>query len=533
MGIDFSNQDDYWDTVVAGSVSKKKKRGLTTRTLADVGVNYVRWLDEESRDDYYSGGLDKQIKREFTHRYEDTPTAKLIDETWSCSKRDVSYESHLLAQALLKIKVESTFGFTFIVNSLRLPLDVSQSYFTFYNKGEITGVMTLEAVAKILGIATIGLTIEGSIDASLTVVGTIETKLDIAKWEVIRQVVPDGDDDAYKTKDIGEGDTSVNRTGDFEGIKRPDFYAGIAVQVDPAAAAVVGEASVMAKLTAGVSNNVVFPFTYGLDVGWNKAIITAGTCPDLGPIPSKRDLGLVEAAGNYSLGYRHGHSLPSGLDDNNGIQQRPGQLAKRGSVYSPVLSLPAGKFFCPPSNYPNENEGSSRGDVQPAWDQDKYLNEDYENMRRRRSENATNLDDYDDLDDVVGEILAHIDKRAIIQKTPGVCGSYDWGDPLTARVANTDYHSVHILEAQMMDKFFTIYINEKTDLLVNSNPNPRQNKARVSFCGYVGMMFNIPAVAAPGIDTAQGFGVTLTPNDHIAAQFPTHQWKTDEYVSLK
>jgi chitinase len=32
---------------------------------------------------------------------------------------------------------------------------------------------------------------------------------------------------------------------------------------------------------------------------------------------------------------------------------------------------------------------------------------------------------------------------------------------------------------------------------------------------------------------AQGFGATLTPINHIAAQFPTHQWRTDEYVSFE
>ncbi|KAK4128908.1 glycoside hydrolase family 18 protein [Parathielavia appendiculata] len=656
MRIDFSNQDDYWDTVVAGSVSKKK-RDLTKRTLADVGGNHVRWLEEEFRDDYHFGGLDKrdlherwfgtsilewlaqlvkpEIKREFMHRYDDTLTAKLIDETWSCSKGDVSYEGHLLAQALLKVKVESSFGFTLIVSKLSLPLDLSQSYLTFYNKGEITGVLTLEAVAKVFyekksvilnipfpgasfkipGIATIGpqLTVEGSIDASLAVAGTIETKLEIAKWEV-RQVVPDNNDDAYKPKEIGEGDTSLDRTGNFDGIKKPEFYAGVAVQgdvtarlsaaaefgirfadrweVDPAAAAVVGEASVMAKLTAGVSTNAVCPFTYSLDVGarlyarvqapqvfgwsggeydltpkWNKGIIEAGTCPDLGAIPSKRDLGIVGAA-NYSAADRHGYyGLPpplesAGLVDNDGIQRRSSHhLAKRGGVYGPVLSLPIGKFFCPPSNDPNENESSSCADVEPAWDKDKYLNEDYENMRRRRSEDAIPDGHDDDLDDVEGEILAHIFGRAISRKPvkacslrttfsyptdgslatgaliygweqPNVCGSYDWGGPLNARVAGTTYHSEHILEAQMVSQFFA-YMDEKTAPVANPDPNAPVNKRTISFCDYVNVMFDINAVAAPGIDTAQGFAAQLKPLDHIAAQFPTHQWKTDEYVSLE
>ncbi|CCF34433.1 chitotriosidase-1 [Colletotrichum higginsianum] len=308
MRIDFSNQDDYWDTAVAGSVSKKK-RNLTKRTLADVGGNHVRWLEEEFRDDYHFGGLEKrelherwfgtsilewlaqlvkpEIKREFMHRYDDTLTAKLIDKTWSCSKADVSYKGHLLAQALLKIKVESSFGFTLIVSKPSLPLDLSQSYLTFYNKGEITGVMTLEAVAKVFyekksvilnipfpgasfkipGIATIGpqLTVEGSIDASLAVAGTIETKLKLPSGKYVRQVVPDNNDDAYKPKEIGEGDTSLDHTGDFEGIKKPEFYAGVAVQGD-----------VTARLSAAAEFSIRFDDRCLPQPGCDANIATAG-----------------------------------------------------------------------------------------------------------------------------------------------------------------------------------------------------------------------------------------------------------------
>lgn len=119
-------------------------------------------------------------------------------------------DGHLLGQAVLDIEVESSFGFTLFVESLTLPLNLDQSYLTFYNKGKITGVVTLEALArvtyekkkvilnlpfpgasfKIPGIATIGpqLTVEGSIDASLGMAGVIETKLEIAKWEVSSNV---------------------------------------------------------------------------------------------------------------------------------------------------------------------------------------------------------------------------------------------------------------------------------------------------------------------------------------------------------
>ncbi|CRK40218.1 hypothetical protein BN1723_015683, partial [Verticillium longisporum] len=580
MRIDFSNQDDYWDTVVAGD--DYHFGGLETRDRHErwFGTSILEWLSQLVK---------PEIKREFMHRYDDTLTAKLIDETWSCSKGDMSYEGHLLAQALLKIKVESSFGFTLIANDLSLPLDLSQTVAkVFYEKKSvILNIPFPGASFKIPGIATIGpqLTVEGSIDASFAVAGTIETKLEIAKWEV-RQVVPDNGDDAYKPKEIGKGDTSLDRTGDFGGIKKPEFYAGVAVQgdvtarlsaaaefgvrfadrwdVDPAAAAVVGEASVMAKLTAGVSTDAVCPFTYSLDVGarlyarvqapevfgwpggqyeltpkWNKGIIEAGTCPELGAIPSQRDLDLVESAANLSTA------------DN--------------PVYGPVLSLPVGKFFCPPSSDDSENESSSCQDVKAAWDQDKYLNEDYDGMRRRKREAPEDalLDvvDEQDLDDVEGEILAHLVGRSVSRKPikacslkttfsyptdgsldgdalvygweqPDVCGSYDWGGPLDARVAGTSYHSEHILEAQMVVQFFA-YMDEKIDSVANPDPSASSNKKRISFCEYVNVMFDIDAVAAPGLDTARGFAATLTPINHIAAQFPTHQWKTEEYVSLE
>lgn len=83
------------------------------------------------------------------NKYEDTLMAKLIDETWTCHRGGVSYHDRLLAQALLKINVEFGFGFILIVSKLLLPLNLSQSYLTFYNKGDATGALTLEAVAKV------------------------------------------------------------------------------------------------------------------------------------------------------------------------------------------------------------------------------------------------------------------------------------------------------------------------------------------------------------------------------------------------
>ncbi|KFG77807.1 glycosyl hydrolase family 18 protein [Metarhizium anisopliae] len=302
-------------------------------------------------------------------KYKDTVTAKLLGETWDCKNGNVGYEGHLLAQALLNVKVESSFGFTLIVNKLTLPLDLSQSYLTFYNKGEVTGVKVIAdipfpgASSKIPGIATIGpqLVVKGGINARLSMSGTVETKLQIAKWNV-RQVVPDNSQ--YNPELIDNSYTDLDRTGDFEGIKNPEFYAGVKVsgdvevklsaaaefgirfverwKVEPAGAAIVGEATVTAGLTVGISTTGTCPFTYELDVGaylfarvtapdpfgigWSGAEVTItegkknifkeGTCPGLGPVPTRRALGIIEGGNTddndsaLSTAYG-GHLLPA------------------------------------------------------------------------------------------------------------------------------------------------------------------------------------------------------------------------------
>lgn len=270
--IDFSNQDNYWDEVVAASAAKKRK---SKRSLEDVGGNHVQWLEEEFRDDYHFGALSRreleerwfgstiidwltkmvspEIHREFTHDIDETFTAKIVDERWACTRDNVGYEGHITATALTKMKVSTSFGFTLIVTKLSLPLDLSKSYLTFYNKGEVMATLTLDAVAKVFyskemtiltlpfpgatfripGIATIGpnIHVTGALDASLALAATVETKISIAKWEV-RQTLPDGGNDDYKPKEIGPGDPDLDKTGTFDGIQKPEFFAGVSVQGD-------------------------------------------------------------------------------------------------------------------------------------------------------------------------------------------------------------------------------------------------------------------------------------------------------------
>ncbi|KAF6809274.1 glycosyl hydrolases family 18 protein [Colletotrichum plurivorum] len=580
MRIDFSNQDDYWNTVVAGAATSKKK---VKRSLADAGGGHVRWMEEEFRDDYHFGALSRrdlgarwfgsdvlawlkqlvkpEIKRDVHYKYDDSLTAKLIDETWQCNRDGVEYEGHLLAQALLKVNIETSFGFTLIVSKLSLPLDLSQSYLTFYNKGRITGVLTVEAVAKVSyensdvtlnipfpgasfnipGIAVIGpqLTVEGSIDAQLTLAGKVETNLEFANWEV-RQVVPDNGDNDFKPKEIGDGDPDLKRNGDTKGLNEPGFYAGVQALGDvtakisaaaefgvrfnkrwEAAAAVVGEASVTIKMGAGHSTKDTCPFTWRLDVGarlfarakapsvfkwpgaevaitpaYKKPIIEGGTCPDLGPLPTKRDLEHLVIGSNSSRSLGHTY-------DNS----RRG-LNKRAAVWGPVLSVPVGDYFCPPESDDSAGPGTECSKIGYAWD---------ESDRRE-------------------DTLARREAKTLGSPAYGFvtdsCTDYTWGSPLDADVAGINYQAEHVLEAQLIKLFF-----EDIDLNLEDFPNPDPNPGpgeddKLRFCVLVNKMWNIEAVVIPNLDSAVGVGRALKPVQHIANQFPTRGWNLDEYVRL-
>ncbi|ENH99491.1 glycoside hydrolase family 18 protein [Bipolaris maydis ATCC 48331] len=667
MRIDYSNQDDYWKNIVAGSATRKRdvhgRKRLAKRTLEDVGGNPVRWLEEEFRDDFHFDKIAPrdlqerwfgksildwlaalvvpEIKREFTHKYDDSVTAKLFDESWNCpgTVDGVNYDGHLLGQAVLDIEVESSFGFTLIVESLTLPLNLEQSYLTFYNKGRVTGVVTLEALArvtyeqkevilnlpfpgasfKIPGIGTIGpqLTVEGSIDASLGMAGLIETKLEIAKWEV-RQVMPDTN--SYKPELIDNSKPSLDRTGDFSGIKKPEFYAGVTAsgdvsfklsaaaefgvrfdpkwKVDPAAAAVVGEVSLKTKFAAGVSTTATCPFTYGLDIGarlfaratapktfgwaggevnltdpWEKTIIKGGTCPNLGPIPSKRSIQdcshlLIEGSSeeNDSI-----HSSGTTLLTRHISGGYMSSLVKRGGVYGPALTLNAGEYFCPSKDgekgitckeayagLAESNEGGIWTDAKhkrevlaPTSTIDENAIAAHFHAHQERS--------HDHGHHAGSEALHMFDKRAkekLVQACdracdisgdfppggqlngfdwgwvdPEDCSNFNFGDPLQARAAGVQYHTEHVLEAQMIDLFFK-YLDKKKSKQPDPKPGAAQG-ATVSFCDYVNELWDVPPFVWPNEDTTGGVGKAWNPIMHIAAQYPTRTYKKEEFIALE
>ncbi|KAF0317756.1 glycosyl hydrolases family 18 protein, partial [Colletotrichum asianum] len=645
---DFS-RDDYWDNIVAG------------RTLHDVGGNLVRWLEEEFRDDFH---LDMIASRDLHEWW----FGKSILE-WLAAlvkpeiKRD--FEHKYNDGAVLDIEVESSFGFTLILESLTLPLKLVNSYLTFYNKGKVTDVVILEALArvtyektkvilnllfpgasfKIPGIATIGpqLTVEGSIDASLGMAGVIETKLEIAKWEA-RQVLHDAS--AYKPDLIDNSKPSLDRTGDFSGIQKPEVYAGVKASGDvtfklsaaaefvvrfverwdvpPAAAAVVGEVSLTTKFAVVISTTGACPFTYSLDVGarlfaratapdsfgtgwsggevdltdkWERAIIKLDTCPDLGPIPSKRSLrrrdplfiegraeeedmtrnisrSRVPEAGAYeALDANLVSSLDAHLRTRDISAGHISSLVKRGGVYGPAFSLPVGEFFCP-------SEDSEEGTTcKEAYDSLQEGNEGgvwQDAKKRKREEKLTPTSTIDE-NAIAAEYHAHqlnqshragdeellhiLDKRADEKNVkaclmkyditntfprggelagkgkdwgwedPADCGNFNFGDPLTARAANVQYHTEHVLEAQMIDQFCQ-WLDKKKSNLPDPTPGAAQGST-VSFCQWVNELWDVPAFAWGTEPTSGGPGKPWTPIQHIAAQFPTRTFKSDDFVALE
>ncbi|KAI0877792.1 carbohydrate-binding module family 18 [Hypoxylon argillaceum] len=321
MRIDFSNEVGYWDEVVAAAASKRKSK----RSLDDFQGNHVRWLEEEFRKDAHYGLVERSelherwfgesivswlknmlsptISRKFTHVLDNTYILKVVDETWHCPLHD----GRLLAQAETNVHVETSFGFTLICK-LGKPLDLSQSYLTFTNKGDINAIFRIEAYLdlhydsmeksllrvpfpgasfSIPGIATIGpaVHLKGRVEAGLQLAAVMETKVDVASWE-FEQTLPSTSEYMPSEPDMA----GWGHSGDFNGIQQPEFYASISadgnvklhaiagiefgIEFDSywdlggdALASVVADGWVEAKAHSAFTTEGNCPFTWGIDVG--------------------------------------------------------------------------------------------------------------------------------------------------------------------------------------------------------------------------------------------------------------------------
>jgi chitinase len=420
LRIDYSNEAGYWDEVVAAAASggsKKKKK----RSLSDAGYSRKRWLEEEYRDDLHFGGLSTEefhkrwfgksvlewlkkitgngkISKKFRHKLKQKHTAKIVEEKWECPGRD----GYLLAQAEAVIDVGTSFGFTLIAKSL-FPLDLSDSYLTFTNNGEITCTFTLDAVVRlhydtgefdigapipfpgsalrIPGLATIGpqLALRGRLEAGLTLSATLESKLDVVSWEYEYRLPAEMKPETPDKPEYG-------RTGDKNGLSAPTFYAGVLAQgntkahliaalefgvnfekrwnVPKLTAQVAADSWVEAKVAAGISTVATCPFTWGVDAGvdlyaradgfkWTTGryalpgsakftIYEGGQCPDLTKPPARRHI-LDSSDGWEEPGKFLIDAIPTSQDVSD-LAKR--SLEKRIAI-GPFIRIPAGKLICP------------------------------------------------------------------------------------------------------------------------------------------------------------------------------------------
>lgn len=444
MRIDFSNQPGYWDTVVAAAASKRK----TKRTLDHVQGNHLRWLEEEYREDLHHGGvadldelhkrwfgediiawlsemLSPTISREFKHTLDNTYILKIVDSTWQCPL----HNGRLLAQAEANVHVETSFGFTLICTlptKIGDPIDLSKSYLTFSNNGDISAIFRLEAYLdihydsqeKLLltvpfpgaafdipGIATIGpqLSLKGRVETGLVLSAVMEVQVDIASWE-FEQRLPAND--KYKPEEIDE--VEFGDTGNFNGLQQPSFYAGVTAEgnikahaiaslefgvkfrekwnVGNALAAVVADGWVQAKAKAAATTDGNCPFTWGLDAGvdlyakaeapdffnWKMAKFALPgsgmtTIKPLSECPAL-DGGIPTRRDLLEIdGYTY--------DANETAQLAGRELTRRARIpVEPVFNIPAQELLCPEASQGGQHDGNDVCSTIKGWEDDQFQN---------------------------------------------------------------------------------------------------------------------------------------------------------------
>lgn len=324
------------------------------------------------------------------------------------------------------MQVATSFGLT-LITTLKLPLDLSQSYLYFKNKGDVSAVFTLDAVGKavfssgdfkiagldnfpgatfsIPSLVTVGpnFILNAAVDAEVTLAGHLESRVDIASWD-IQQTYPDQSSD-WDPKALDEPsrdgtglqgvkqptfDYSVTTTGHITAHLKPTFEFGIAFDkmwnVGDAKVDIVADGWVRLTAAAGISSSGNCPFTYGLDVGADlyaraEAPSTFGWSPKSFPIaavPAKtlKEGGSCPLSERRSIGYLE----PGEMSHYAGIGyveagNASHHLVKRGPTVGPAFSLQGTNLFCP--NPQDSASGKKCSEIQgwnPGQNDDSALN---------------------------------------------------------------------------------------------------------------------------------------------------------------
>ncbi|KAL4984435.1 hypothetical protein BDW68DRAFT_193691 [Aspergillus falconensis] len=330
MRIDFSNEEGYWDAVVDRPGQTRKKK----RDLVEIRQNRRRWLEDEWREAYHNEALSREElhKRwfgadaiawlanligigqaeatvELNHHVDETLEIILIDEQYGpCPFGPASVEASIRATLQANVQVDTSFGITIIV-TLGSPLDLSNSYLYFKNKGKVTAQFQVDAVAsvnwnsgdikligldnfpgatfRVPGVVTLGpnMAVYASADAAVTLSAHLQAEVNIVSWD-IQQTYPQTNQypmsaldspnyDGTQTLKSPSVDASVSAVGELALHLKPKVTFGIVFDdrwdVPDCSVDLVLDGFVIFHAEAGLSteSSNSCPFSYGIDAGAN------------------------------------------------------------------------------------------------------------------------------------------------------------------------------------------------------------------------------------------------------------------------
>lgn len=87
------------------------------------------------------------IKATFTHDYEDSVTAVILQDAWLCDISNTGSKLNADARAISDINMSTSFGIT-MLTTLNLPLDLSNLYLFLQTCGGISSTFAIGALAK-------------------------------------------------------------------------------------------------------------------------------------------------------------------------------------------------------------------------------------------------------------------------------------------------------------------------------------------------------------------------------------------------
>ncbi|KXH59987.1 glycosyl hydrolase family 18 [Colletotrichum salicis] len=409
LRVDFSNQENYWDQIVEAPAGKKAKR-----SLASVGGNHKRWLEEEWREDMHFGALsrdelhkrwfgetviewlkgllDVEYNKEKRHDYEEELQAIILQEEWDCG----SFSAKVDAVATAGISMSTSFGFT-LITTLGPNMNLDNSFLYFNNEGKIEAIFTLDAIARvdwdsdvfnivtlpipgatfnIPGILTVGprLDLDARFKAGVSVHGRVEARVTVSEWE-IRQTYPQQSGE-YDPED----EKAPARKIDNNNLTSPSFDASL--EADGYA-----EAHLMPTLVFGIKFNKAKKTFIPKNEDQEWECLTG---------QAKRDtiesgLEALDRVRRVSHGYND--TAPFSLIGTG--------LRKRVIPYGPMITLPQMQQLCPTNK--DEIELKDCGDIFAGDEMYKVSTEDEDagSVLKRSVNEKTNEEYWEAADDDV------------------------------------------------------------------------------------------------------------------------------------